>query len=59
MDKDQIEQAAKLLAQAQHPLLITANGGRTAEGARGAPTPSDPNRGGRPRLQRPIDKERR
>jgi acetolactate synthase-1/2/3 large subunit len=31
-DPDALEQAAKLLAQASHPLLITANGGRTAEG---------------------------
>ena len=33
-DPDALEQAAKLLAKAQHPLLITANGGRTPEGAR-------------------------
>jgi acetolactate synthase-1/2/3 large subunit len=28
-----LEEAAKLLAKAQHPVLITANGGRTAESA--------------------------
>jgi acetolactate synthase-1/2/3 large subunit len=32
VDPDALEQAAKLLGQASHPLLITANGGRTAEG---------------------------
>jgi acetolactate synthase-1/2/3 large subunit len=31
-DPEALEQAAKLLGQASHPLLITANGGRTAEG---------------------------
>src|SRR5205085_3642836 len=29
-----LEEAAKLLGNAQHPLLITANGGRTAESSR-------------------------
>jgi acetolactate synthase-1/2/3 large subunit len=33
-DPDALEQAAKLLGQASHPLLITANGGRTAEGSK-------------------------
>ncbi len=33
-DPEALEQAAKLLGNAQHPLLITANGGRTAESAR-------------------------
>lgn len=32
-DPEALEQAAKLLATAQHPLLITANGGRSAEAA--------------------------
>src|SRR4051812_14431354 len=32
-DPEALEQAAKLLAKAQHPLLITANGGRSAEAA--------------------------
>ena len=32
-DPRALEEAAKLLAAAQHPLLITANGGRTAESA--------------------------
>ena len=32
-DPEALEQAAKLLAKAKHPLLITANGGRTAEAA--------------------------
>jgi acetolactate synthase-1/2/3 large subunit len=31
-DPDALEQAAKMLGEAQHPLLITANGGRSAEG---------------------------
>src|SRR6267378_1774164 len=31
-DPDALEQAAKMLGEASHPLLITANGGRTAEG---------------------------
>jgi acetolactate synthase-1/2/3 large subunit len=33
-DPDALEEAAKLLGGAQHPLLITANGGRTMDGAR-------------------------
>src|SRR6267143_3497471 len=33
-DPDGLAQAAKMLATAQHPLLITANGGRTLESAR-------------------------
>jgi acetolactate synthase I/II/III large subunit len=32
-DAEALEQAAKLLAKAKHPLLITANGGRSAESA--------------------------
>src|SRR3954463_2301611 len=32
-DPQALEEAVKLLAAAQHPLLITANGGRTAESA--------------------------
>jgi acetolactate synthase-1/2/3 large subunit len=31
-DPDALEQAAKMLGQASHPLLITANGGRSTEG---------------------------
>jgi acetolactate synthase-1/2/3 large subunit len=31
-DPDALEQAAKILGQASHPLLITANGGRSTEG---------------------------
>ena len=33
-DPDTLEEAAKLLGRAQRPLIITANGGRTAESAR-------------------------
>lgn len=33
-DAETLEQAAKLLSTAQHPLLITANGGRTPDSAR-------------------------
>jgi acetolactate synthase-1/2/3 large subunit len=33
-DPETLEEAAKLLSRAQNPLLITANGGRTAEAAR-------------------------
>src|SRR5438105_1573236 len=33
-DPDALARAAKMLASAQHPLLITANGGRTLESAR-------------------------
>ena len=33
-DPEQLEEAAKLLGNAHHPLLITANGGRSAESAR-------------------------
>jgi acetolactate synthase-1/2/3 large subunit len=33
-DPDALEEAAKLLSAAQHPLLITANGGRTVESSR-------------------------
>src|SRR3954470_9130138 len=33
-DPEALEEAAKLLGTAQHPLLITANGGRTAESSR-------------------------
>jgi acetolactate synthase-1/2/3 large subunit len=33
-DPEALEQVARLLARAQRPLLITANGGRTAEAAR-------------------------
>ena len=33
-DPDTLEQAAKLLGRAEHPLIITANGGRTAESSR-------------------------
>jgi acetolactate synthase I/II/III large subunit len=33
-DPEALEEAAKLLSRAQNPLLITANGGRTAEAAR-------------------------
>ncbi|HVJ25133.1 MAG TPA: thiamine pyrophosphate-requiring protein, partial [Burkholderiales bacterium] len=33
-DPDALEEAAKLLSAAQHPLLITANGGRTLETSR-------------------------
>src|SRR5882672_7078008 len=33
-DPDALARAAKMLATAQHPLLITANGGRTLESAR-------------------------
>ena len=33
-DPEALEEAAKLLGGAQHPLLITANGGRTAESSR-------------------------
>ena len=33
-DPEALEEAAKLLGNAQHPLLITANGGRTAESSR-------------------------
>jgi acetolactate synthase I/II/III large subunit len=33
-DPEALEEAARLLGRAQHPLLITANGGRTAEAAR-------------------------
>jgi acetolactate synthase-1/2/3 large subunit len=33
-DPEALEQAAKLLGNAAHPLLITANGGRTAESSR-------------------------
>jgi acetolactate synthase-1/2/3 large subunit len=33
-DPDALEEAAKLLSGAQHPLLITANGGRTLETSR-------------------------
>jgi acetolactate synthase-1/2/3 large subunit len=33
-DPEALEEVAKLLARAQRPLLITANGGRTAEAAR-------------------------
>ena len=33
-DPETLEEAAKLLGRAQNPLLITANGGRTAEAAR-------------------------
>ncbi len=33
-DPEALEEAAKLLGAAQHPLLITASGGRTAESAR-------------------------
>jgi acetolactate synthase-1/2/3 large subunit len=33
-DPDALEEAARLLGRAQHPLLITANGGRTLESAR-------------------------
>src|SRR5213075_349837 len=33
-DAEALEQAAKLLGEAKHPLLITANGGRTAESSR-------------------------
>ena len=33
-DPDALEEAAKLLGAAQHPLLITANGGRTLESSR-------------------------
>jgi acetolactate synthase-1/2/3 large subunit len=33
-DPDTVEQAARLLGAAKNPLLITANGGRTAEAAR-------------------------
>src|SRR5213075_2437961 len=33
-DAEALEQAAKLLGEAKHPLLITANGGRNADSAR-------------------------
>jgi len=33
-DSEALEEAARLLGSAQHPLLITANGGRTAESSR-------------------------
>src|SRR5213075_1111780 len=33
-DPEQLEEAAKLLGNAHHPLLITANGGRNADSAR-------------------------
>src|SRR4029079_10988367 len=33
-DPEALEEAAKLLGGAQHPLLITANGGRTVESSR-------------------------
>src|SRR5258706_5927883 len=33
-DAEALEQAAKLLGEAKHPLLVTANGGRTAEASR-------------------------
>jgi acetolactate synthase I/II/III large subunit len=33
-DPEMLEEAAKLLGSAQHPLLITANGGRTVESSR-------------------------
>jgi len=33
-DPEALEEAAKLLGAAQHPLLITANGGRTADSSR-------------------------
>jgi acetolactate synthase-1/2/3 large subunit len=33
-DPDALEQAAKLLGRAERPMIITANGGRTAESAR-------------------------
>ena len=33
-DPEALEEAARLLGAAQHPLLITANGGRTADSAR-------------------------
>jgi acetolactate synthase-1/2/3 large subunit len=33
-DPEALEEAARLLGRAQHPLLITANGGRTVESAR-------------------------
>jgi acetolactate synthase-1/2/3 large subunit len=33
-DPEALEEAAKILGNAQHPLLITANGGRTADAAR-------------------------
>src|SRR5262245_34758974 len=33
-DPETLEEAARLLGNAQHPLLITANGGRTVESAR-------------------------
>jgi acetolactate synthase-1/2/3 large subunit len=33
-DPEQLEEAAKILGNAHHPLLITANGGRTAESSR-------------------------
>jgi acetolactate synthase-1/2/3 large subunit len=34
VDGETLEEAARLLGRAEHPLLITANGGRTAEAAR-------------------------
>jgi len=33
-DPDTVDEVAKLLARAEHPLLITANGGRSADSAR-------------------------
>src|SRR4029077_15477952 len=39
-DPEALAQAAKLLATAQHPVLITANGGRTVESARAIEHPA-------------------